>query len=148
MRPLNQKLTSNTGADGLLIDELSLSERQDNDAYNFFNILKKNAAYHPPQTSTVNCPVIQATQSVKLAKKSTQTQQLTKRSHTNSNQTTIMEGFKTQAMKKPRVNNALQLRVPPLLPTINSISPNPSLAVNKSPAGLLPSAFLISKPPK
>ena len=149
VRPSDQKpATTNTGAGGLLVDDFDLSEREDNDAYkpNFFSIAKTNAAYRPPQASTVNGPVVQATQSVRLAKKSTQTQRLTKRSRTNSNQTTIMEGFKIQAMKKPRINNALQLRVPPLLPTRNPISPNSNLAVNKSPAGLFPSASIISNP--
>jgi hypothetical protein len=146
VRPSDQKLaaTTNTGAAGLLIDDLELSEREDNGAYNP-GIAKINAAYRPRQASTVNGPVVQATQSVRLANKPTQTQRLTKRSRTDSNQTTIMEGFKTQAMKKPRIN-ALQLRVPPLLPTSNPMSLNSNLAANKPPEGLFPSASLISSP--
>ena len=149
VRPSDQKLpTSNTGTGGLLNDDLDLSEREDNAAYNPnpSSIAKINAAYRP-RASTVNGPVVQATQSVRLANKPTQTQKLTKRSRTDSNQTTIMEGFKTQAMKKPRINNALQLRVPPLLPTSNPISPNSNLTVNKSPAGSFPTASLFISSP-
>ena len=146
----NQQLaTTNTGAGGLLMDDLDLSKREENVAYNPnpSSISKINAPVYRPQTSTVNGPVVQASQSARLANKPTRTQQLTKRSRTNSNQTTIMEGFKTQAMKKPRIN-ALQLRVqvPPLLPTSNLISPSSNLAVNKPPANFFPSASLLSSP--
>ena len=132
--------TTNIGDAGLLIDDLDLSEWEDNGAYNPnpYSIAKINAAY--PGTGTVNGSVVQATQSARLAKKPTQTQQLTKRSRTN--QTTIMEGFRTQAMKKPRINNALRLPVPPLLP----ISSNSNPAVKKSPQSLSPSESLISSP--
>ena len=137
----NPVATTNTGAAGLLNDDLDLSEREDNGAYNP-SIAKINiAASRPCQTSTVNGPVVQTTQSVMRANKPTQAQRLTKRSRTNSKQTTIMEGFKTQALKKPRIN-ALQSHVP----TSNPISPNSNLAVNKPPAGLIPSASLISSP--
>jgi hypothetical protein len=148
VRSSNRKpVSTDTGSGGLLIDDLDLSEREDNGAYNPnpYSIAKVNAAYRP-QTGTVDGPVVQATQ--RLAKKPTQTQRLTKRSRTDSNQTTIMEGFKTQAMKKPRINNALQPPVFPLLPTsnLNPISPNSNLAVNKSPACLSPSPSLILSP--
>ena len=141
VRPSDQKTaTTNIGAARLLVDDLS--DLEDNGAYNpnSYSIAKINAAYRP-HTSTVNGSVLQATQPARLANKPTQTQRLTKRSRTDSkNQTTIMEGFKTQAMKKPRINNALQLRVPPLLSTSDQISPKSNLAVNKSSAGLSPSA--------
>jgi hypothetical protein len=139
--------TTRTGAAGLLINGLDLSEPGDNGAYNpkFISISKMNAVCRPQSSSTVNSPVVQATQSVRLASKPAQTQKLTKRSRTDSNQTTIMEGFKTQAMKKPRINNALHLRVPPLLPTVNPISPSKP-AVKKSSTGLFPSPLLIPSP--
>jgi hypothetical protein len=145
VRPSDQTLaaTTNTGAAGLLNDDLDLSDLEDNGAYNP-SITKINAATRPfqaIQASTVNGPVVQATHSVRRANKPTQTQRLIKRSRTDSNQTTIMEGFKTQALKKPRIN-ALQLHVP----TSNPISPNSNLAVNKPPAGLIPSPSLISSP--
>ena len=130
--------STNIRAAGLLTDDLDLSEREDNSAYNpnSYSIANINASY--PQTTTVNDSVVQANQTAKLAKKPTQTRRLTKRSRTNSNQTTIMEGFKTQAMKKSRIDNALQPPVPSLLPTsnLNPISSNSNLAVNKSPARL------------
>ena len=151
VRPPDQKpATTNTGAAGLLINDLDLSEREDNDAYNpnpdTSSIGKINVAYRP-QTSTVDGPVVQSAQPVRLANKPTQTQRLTKRSRTDSKQTTIMEGFKTQAMKKPRINNSLQLRAPTLLSTCNPISPNSNLAVNKSPADLYRSASLFISSP-
>ena len=148
---LSDQKIATTGAGGLLIDDdLDLSKREENAAYNpkSFNVAKTNTVYRP-QASTVNAPVVQATQSVKLANKPTRAQQQTKSSRTNSNQTTIMEGFKTQAKKKPRINALpLQVQVPLLLPTTSSrpISPNSNLAVNKPPASLFPSVSLLSSP--
>ena len=147
IRPTDQKTaTTNIGAAGLVIDDLDLSELEDNGAYNpnFLGTAKINSAYRPPPASTVNGPVVQATQSVRLANRPTQTQRLTKRPRTDSNQTTIMEGFRTQAMKKPRITN--DLRVLPLLPTSNPISPNSNLAINDSPTGVFPSTPFISSP--
>ena len=144
----DQKLaTTNTGGGGLLIDNLDLSKREGNAAYNPnpFNVAKINTVYRP-QATTVNAPT---TQSVKLANKPKRAQQRTKPPRTNSNQITIMEGFKTQATKKPRINALpLRVQVPPLLPTTSShpISPNSNLAVNKPPAGLFPSVSLLSSP--
>jgi hypothetical protein len=131
------KPSDTTDAGGLLIEDLDPSIWEENAAYN-----PNPYAVYRPQANTVNGPIVQATQSVRLANKPTKNQQLTKRSRTN--QITIMEGFKTQAMKKPRIN-AFQPRVPPILPT-NPISANSNPAVNQQPAGLSPSPTLISSP--
>ena len=156
--PDDQKsVTTNIRARELRIDDLDLSTREEHVAYtpNPFSIAKINAAYRP--TSTVNGPpLIQPTQPLKPAQpmrpanKLLHPQQLTKRSRTN--QITIMEGFKTQAMKTSRAGNALRLRLPPLQPTNNPIHPNFDLAVDKpifsnqdvSVASTLPTSTLLS----
>ncbi|KAF8810927.1 hypothetical protein BYT27DRAFT_7253232 [Phlegmacium glaucopus] len=129
--------TAKIGASRLLIDDLDLATREEHVAYkpNPFSIAKINAAYRP--TSTVNGSVLLPAQPVRPTDKPTQTRKSTGSSSTNSGQITIMEGFKTQAMKKPRTN-ALKLPVP-LRPTTNPMSLNSNPTV-KNPVADKPIA--------
>ena len=107
----NKGLTvTDTGTSRLLtIDDLDLSKRKESVAYkpNPFSIAKINAAHR--LTHTVNGSSPQVAQPIRPVDKPTQTRQPNKRSYVDSGQTTIIEGFKNQAMKQPRTNS-LQLR--------------------------------------
>ena len=123
----NKELTTtDTGTNRLLtIDDLDLSKRKESVAYkpNPFSIAKINAAHR--LTHTVNGSSLQVAQPIRPVDKPTQTRQPTKRSYMDSGQTTIIEGFKTQAMKQPRTN-ALQRRL-----TANPRSSNSDSNVHK-----------------
>ena len=90
---------------------------------NSFNIPKINAASYP--STIVKGSVLQPAQPLKPTYKPVQNQKPTKRLCTDSGQTTIMEGFKNQALKFSRTNAV------PLRPIANSISHNSNPAVIK-----------------
>ena len=136
--------TANTG---LLTDDLDLSKREEHVVYkpNPFSIAKINAIYRPTSTVNDSVPSPLPAQPMRPANKSKPTKtRPTKRSCTDSGQITIMEGFKTQALKKP-ITNASQLPVP-LWPTTNPISSHSNPTVNK-PESLIPDVFASSTLP-
>jgi len=134
--------TSNIGASRPLIDDLDLSTREEHVAYklNPFSIAKINAAYRP--SSTVNASALQPVPPVRPADKPTQNRKPNKRSCLGSGQTTIMEGFKTQAIKKPRTND-LQLR-PTTNQTLNSTQSVNKPAVEKPVVPVSPTKSTLS----